>query len=71
MYMPKGRREEKNMSRAQGDGYKTWTDHELNAYKWRLRDRVAKLVQISGEKATLHGVLEPPSRSNRATVSAK
>ena len=30
-----------------------------------------KAVQISGEKATLHGVLEPPSRSNRATLSGK
>ena len=29
------------------------------------------LIQISGEKATLHGVLEPPSRSNRATLSGK
>lgn len=32
------------MSRAQGDGYKTWTDHKLNEYKWRLRDKVAKLA---------------------------
>lgn len=32
------------MSRAQGDGYRTHTDHELNAYKWRLRDKVAKLA---------------------------
>lgn len=32
------------MSRAQGDGYRTHTDHELNAYKWRLRDKVAKLT---------------------------
>lgn len=32
------------MSRSQGDGYKTWTDHELNAYKWRLRAKVAKLA---------------------------
>jgi hypothetical protein len=33
-----------DMSRAQGDGYRTHTDHELNAYKWRLRDKVAKLA---------------------------
>jgi hypothetical protein len=32
------------MSRAQGDGYRTHTDHELNAYKWRLRDKVEKLA---------------------------
>ena len=32
------------MSRAQGDGYRTHTDQELNAYKWRLRDKVAKLA---------------------------
>ena len=31
----------------------------------------AQYLQISGEKATLHGVLEPPSRSNRATLSGK
>ena len=26
-------------------------------------------LQISGEKTTLHGVFEPPSRFNRATLS--
>ncbi len=32
------------MSRAQGDGFRTHTDHELNAYKWRLQAKVAKLT---------------------------
>lgn len=48
MYMPKGRQkntwEEKKMSRAQGDSYKTWTDHKLNAYKVRLDDKLHKLI---------------------------
>ena len=32
------------MSRAQGDGFRTHTDHELNAYKWRLRNKLVKLI---------------------------
>lgn len=31
------------MSRIQGDSYKTHTNHELNEYKWRLREKLAKL----------------------------
>ena len=33
-----------DMSRAQGDGYRTHTDHELNAYKWRLCDKLVRLA---------------------------
>ena len=32
------------MSRAQGDAFKTWTDHELNAYKYRLQAKLIKLI---------------------------
>lgn len=32
------------MSRAQGDGYRTHTDHELNAYKWRLIAKLERLI---------------------------
>ena len=31
------------MSRAQGDGYKTWTDHKLNEYKARLGSKLRTL----------------------------
>jgi len=36
--------EEKSMSRAQGDAYRTHTDHELNAYKARLDAKLRKLI---------------------------
>jgi hypothetical protein len=32
------------MSRSQGDAYKTWTDHNLNAYKARLDAKLRKLI---------------------------
>ena len=32
------------MSRAQGDAYKTHTDHELNAYRARLDEKLTKLI---------------------------
>lgn len=36
-------REVGKMSRAQGDSYKTWTDHKLNAYRIRLDAKLRKL----------------------------
>ncbi len=49
MYMPKGtgetnKQEEKTMSRMQGDSYRTHTDHELNAYKARLDEKLRGLI---------------------------
>ena len=32
------------MSRAQGDAYRTHTDHELNAYKARLDAKLRRLI---------------------------
>ena len=32
------------MARSQGDSYKTWTDHSLNEYKWRLREKKLKII---------------------------
>ena len=32
------------MSRAQGDGYRTWTDHKLNAYRARLDAKLKTLI---------------------------
>lgn len=32
------------MARSQGDSYKTWTDHELNAYRARLDMKLRKLI---------------------------
>jgi hypothetical protein len=32
------------MSRAQGDAYRTHTDHELNSYKARLDAKLRKLI---------------------------
>ena len=32
------------MARSQGDSFRTWTDHSLNEYKWRLRAKVAKII---------------------------
>ena len=31
------------MSRAQGDGYRTWTDEKLNAYRRRLDEKLKSL----------------------------
>ena len=53
------------MSRAQGDGYRTHTDHELNAYKWRLCD---KLVRLADRKEKWYRVGEGwilTAKSNR------
>lgn len=32
------------MSKAQGDGFKTWTDVELNKYRARLDMKIAKMI---------------------------
>ena len=48
------------MSRAQGDGYRTHTDHELNAYKWRLIAKLERLIDheengtVSATVGSLH-----------------
>ena len=45
MYMEKEKKqaEDKMMSKAQGDGFRTWTNVALNNYKEELRQRLLKL----------------------------